>query len=179
MTTQLRKHIVNSFFRRLLQVFINRQNQIVAGFGFLPAQNSNGLARNVNFDLLAAVFAANIFIVNALQTEFANDVARLVALIFFSLKLGVGNFADVAESMCALLLERVISKRLNFDNHAGILLFLLLDNRNNVLRHVGANSNRVEAGMHGNFLLNFFKRHVQKFGDALDDFGFNRLGQGQ
>ena len=65
--------------------------------------------------------------------------------------------------MRALLMQKIISDRLNFNDNARIFVLLLLQNRYYIGGNVLLYSYGIETDMGIDLLLNFFRRHIQKF----------------
>ena len=143
----LRELLVDGLLGRLLQIDIDREFEIIARNRLLAAEDLHGLTRHVDLDLLAAVLAAQFLVVDLLEAELADDVARLVALVLHLLELSVVDLTDVAEGMRAFLLEDVVTDWRHFDDDAGVLALLLLDDGDDVRRDIRLDADGVEAAV--------------------------------
>ena len=179
MRADLRELLVDGLLGCLLQVDIDREFEIIARDRLLAAEDLHGLARHVDLDLLAAVLAAQLLVVDLLEAELADDVAGLVALVLHLLELGVIDLTDVAEGMRALLLEDVVADWRHFDDDAGVLALLLLDDGDDVRRDIRLDADGVEAAVAGNLRLDLIRRHLQKIRQAVDDIIRDWRGQRQ
>ena len=177
--TDLRELLVDGLLGRLLQVDIDREFEIIARNRLLAAEDLHRLARHVDLDLLAAVLAAQLLVVDLLEAELADDVAGLVALVLHLLELSVVDLTDVAEGMRALLLEDVITDWRHFDDDTGVLALLLLDDGDDVRRDIRLDADGVEAAVAGNLRLDLICRHLQKIRQAVDDIIRDWRGQRQ
>ena len=71
----------------------------------------------------------------------------------------------------------IVTDRQNFDYNTGVVVLLLLNDRNNIGQHIGLNADWIKAHMRVNFLLNLFHRHIDKLGYTRNHLGRNRFGQ--
>ena len=159
---------VDRFLGRRLQVFVNRQHEVVARHGHLAPEALDRPAGDIDLDLVAAVLAAHVLIVDLFEAELADDVAGLVALIFLIFEFLIIDLADIAERMSALLLQHVVADRLVLDHDTRIEVFLFLDDRDDVGRDIRLDPDGVEAAVRRNLRLDVLDWHVDELREALD-----------
>ena len=171
--------VIDGFFRRRLEVFVDRQYEIIARHGAFSPEALHGLARDIDLDLVAAILATHIRIIDFLEAEFADDVTGLVALILLVFELLIIDLADVAECVRAFLLQHVVADRLVLDHDARVEIFLFFDNGNDVRRHVRLDADRIKAAVRGDLFLDVLDRHVHERRHARDDIILDRRRQRQ
>ena len=164
-----REPVVNGLFRRCLQILVNCQYEVVARHRHLATEALDRLARDIHLDLVAAVLAAHILIIDFLQAELADDIAGLITVRLFLLELFVVDLAHIAERMRALLLEHIVANRRVLDHDARIEFLLLLDDGDDIGRNICLDADGIETAVTGDFRLDVLHRHVHERGKALDD----------
>ena len=174
-----RELFIYSLFCGFLQILVNGQYEIISRYRFLAAENSHGLAADINLNLLAAVFTAKHLVIDLLYAKFTDDITRFVAFILFLFKLSVVDFTDVAKGMRSHLLQCIVADRLYFDDDTRIIFFLLLDDGDDVCRHILFDADGVKAGMSFDLVPDLVLRHLYQCGKTRDDLGLDRLCQRQ
>lgn len=160
MRANLRQLFIHGFFRGLLQIDVNRQFEVITGNCLFASENLYRLARHIDFDLLAAVFAAQFLIIYFLQAELADDITGLIAFVLHFFQLSIVDFADIAKRMRAFLLQDVIADRRDFDDDAWVLALLFLDDGDNIGGDIGLDADGVKAAVPRNLLLDFVGRYL-------------------
>ena len=147
----------------LLDMLINRQNEIVARDRRLTPEDLDRTPRYIHLYLIASVDPAHLFVVDALQAELSDDIAGLVPLVFAAFELLLVDFAHIAKYMRRILPIDVVANRENFDDNAGIIILLFLNNCDNIRQHIIFYSNRIKSDMRVDLFLNLLDGNVNEF----------------
>ena len=143
-------------------MLVNRQHEIVARHRRLPPEQLHGPPRYVHLHLIAAVDAAHLLVVDALKTKLSDDVARLVAFILAAFQLLLVDLAHIAEYMRRIFSVDIVTDRQHLNHHTGVVVLLLLDDRDNIGQYVRFDTNRIEPDMRVNLLLNLRHRYIDE-----------------
>ena len=161
--------LIHGFFRCLLQVLVDGQLHIEPRLRVFAADDAHGFARDINLHLFTAIRAAQVFIVDLFETEFTDDIARLVALVLFLLQLCIVDFRYIAKDMRAHLFQDVVANRLHLDDHAWIVVLMFLDDIHDVRGHILLHADGVKTTMCRNLAVDFLYWHLDQFRHLCND----------
>ena len=148
------KLLIDGALRRLLDVLVDGEDEIIARHRRLTSEDLHGPSRYIDLHLIAALDAANILIVDAFQSELADDVAGFIPLVLALFKLHLVDFAHVAKDVCRILAVYVVTHGKNLDDDTGIVVLLLLDNGNDIGQNIILDADGIKADVSINLLLN-------------------------
>ena len=146
----------------LLKMLVNRQNEIVARHGGLTTEQLYGTTGYIHLHLIAAVDAAHLLVVDALQAELTDDVARFISLVLAAFEFLLVDFAHIAKNVRCVFPVNIVTDRQHLDHDTRIVILLLLNDRDNVRQYIGFDANWVKSNVRINLLLNLRHRNIDE-----------------
>ena len=118
---QLSDHIIERFFQLLLQLIVDRQDQIITDYRRYDCRLRQRMILSIDFYLHAALFASEHIIIGFFQTIFTDIITHDIAIFYccaclcLFFRLGIQFFltdlADIAQHMTGQITLRVSSRR--------------------------------------------------------------------
>ena len=135
-------------------MLVDGEDEIIARYRGLTSEDLHGASRYIDLHLIAALDAADLLIVDAFQSELADDVAGFIPLVLALFKLHLVDFAHVAKDVCRILAVYVVTHGENLDDDTGIVVLLLLDNGNDIGQNIILDADGIKADVSIYLLLN-------------------------
>src|SRR6185503_4631975 len=129
--TALRHGILELFFRCLLQVEIDRSDEIASGNRVDDLDLILNAPATVDDDFAVTVTAAQIIVVDLFDTTQSDDVAGFETLVLHRLLLQLfgTDFTDIAKNVCERTIIRILALRLLLDAQLRVFEIVCLDPR--------------------------------------------------